>query len=216
MATRRVPIGVMVTGNTYRYPAVLAKMATTVDIISGGRLILGIGAGWFELEHQQYGVPFHTIGGRLRRLDESLTAIKLLWTQERSDFEGRHYQLRDASFNPKPLQRPHPPILIGATGENVALRIVAKHADMWNSFGGPEVFRGKIRKLEEHCAAIGRNPATIEKSVLGDPIPIDDAPRQVEGYYAAGVSHIIYSVPPAKREWVRHFAREVMPAVRGR
>ena len=166
MASSRVRIGVMVTGNTYRNPAVLAKMATTVDIISSGRLILGIGAGWFALEHQQYGMTFPSMGGRLQRLDESLEMIKLLWTQDRASFTGRHYQLQDASFNPKPLQKPHPPILVGATGENIALGIVARHAQMWNSFGTPEVFRHKIERLTDHCERIGRDPATIEKSVL--------------------------------------------------
>jgi F420-dependent oxidoreductase-like protein len=216
MATKRARLGLMVTGNTYRHPAVFAKMATTLDIISGGRLILGIGAGWFELEHQQYGIPFHTVRGRLRRLDEALNVIKLLWTEERANFNGEHYQLRDASLNPKPIQRPHPPILVGASGEKSALRIVAKHADMWNSFGGPEEFRRKIGRLEEHCTAIGRDPATIEKSVLGDAIPIGDARRQVEGYFAAGVSHIIYSVPTRNRDWVGRFAQEIIPAVRER
>jgi F420-dependent oxidoreductase-like protein len=213
MATKRARLGAMVTGNTYRHPAVLAKMATTVDIISGGRLILGIGAGWFELEHQQYGIPFHTVGGRLRRLDEALTVIKLLWTQERTDFDGKHYQLRDASFNPKPIQRPHPPILVGASGENVAFRIVAQHAQMWNSFGTPAEFRRKIARLEEHCADLGRDPATIEKTVLmTGALPVDDARRQIDDYAAAGVTHLIFSVRPADRESVRRFAQEIIPA----
>ncbi len=218
IASKNVRIGTMVTGNTYRHPAVLAKMATTVDIISGGRLIFGIGAGWFELEHQQYGIPFHTLGTRLRRLDEALEAINLLWTGERANFNGRHFQLRDASFNPKPLQRPHPPILVGATGENVALRIVAKHADMWNTFGTPEIFRHKIARLDAHCRDLGRDPATIEKSVLvstansAGPFELSDARRQIDEYVAAGVTHIIFSVKPADRGWVRRFAKEIIPA----
>ncbi len=215
MATHNVRVGAMVTGNTYRHPAVLAKMATTVDIISGGRLILGIGAGWFELEHQQYGIPFHTIGGRLQRLDESLEIIKLLWTQDRSTFNGHHYKLENASFNPKPLQKPHPPILVGATGENIALGIVAKHAQMWNSFGTPEVFRHKIARLTDHCERIGRDPATIEKSVLLTGVfPLNDARRQVDEYVAAGVTHLIFSVYAADRDSVRRFAKEIMPAYR--
>jgi F420-dependent oxidoreductase-like protein len=212
MATRRVGLGLMVTGNTYRHPSVLAKMATTVDIISGGRLILGLGAGWFELEHQEYGISFHTVGERLRRLDEALHMIKLLWTQERTSFNGRHFKLQNASFNPKPIQKPHPPILIGASGENVALRIVARHAQMWNSFGTPDVFLSKIARLEEHCRQVGRDPSTIEKSVLVNGIfPLNDARRQTDAYAAAGVTHIVFSVGPSDRSQVREFAERIIP-----
>ena len=220
MATKKVRLGTMVTGNTYRHPAVLAKMATTVDIISNGRLILGVGAGWFELEHQQYGMPFRTVGARLQRLDEALEVIKLLWSNERSSFNGKHYELRDASFNPKPVQKPRPPILVGATGENVALKIVAKHADIWNSFGTPEVFRHKIAILDQHCRDLGRDPVTIEKSVLvsaasgGGPFALVDARRQVDEYVEAGVTNIIFSVYAKDREWVRGFAREIIPHYR--
>jgi F420-dependent oxidoreductase-like protein len=215
MATRHVRLGLMVTGNTYRHPAVLAKMASTVDIISGGRLIFGLGAGWFELEHREYGIPFHSIGVRLGRLDETLQIIKLLWTQERANFNGKHFNLKNASFNPKPLQKPHPPILIGASGENVALRIVARHAQMWNSFGTPEVLRSKIALLEEHCQRIGRDAATIEKSVLmNGTLALDDARRQVDAYAEAGVTHIIFSVSPADRSWVSSFAQRIIPSYR--
>jgi F420-dependent oxidoreductase-like protein len=215
MATRRVRLGVMVTGNTYRHPAVLAKVATTVDIISGGRLIFGVGAGWFELEHREYGIPFHTTGGRLSRLDESLHVIKLLWTQDRANFNGKHFKLTDASFNPKPLQQPHPLILIGASGENIALRIVAQHAQMWNSFGSPDAFRTKIQRLEEHCRRVGRDPATIEKSVLlGETFALYDAQRQIDAYAAAGVTHIVFSVGPADQAWVHSFAEKIIPKYR--
>jgi F420-dependent oxidoreductase-like protein len=220
MASKNTRIGTMVTGATYRHPAVLAKMATTVDIVSGGRLILGIGAGWFELEHQEYGIPFRTLGTRLRRLDETLEMVKRLWSQERSNFAGKHFKLTDASFYPKPIQQPRPPILVGATGEEVALKIVAKHADIWNSFGPPEVFRRKIARLDAHCHDLERDPGTIEKSVLvssansAGPFPITDAKRQVDEYHAAGVSHIIFSVRPADRDWVRRFANEIIPAYR--
>jgi F420-dependent oxidoreductase-like protein len=217
IATKRIRLGLMVTGNTYRHPAVLAKSAATVDIISGGRLILGLGAGWFELEHKEYGIPFSTIGGRLGRLDETLTIIKSLFTAERTNFSGKHFKLEDASFNPKPVQKPHPTILIGATGERVALKIVARHAQMWNSFGTPEVFRGKIAKLEEHCQRIGRDPAEIEKSVLvNGSFALDDARRQVDDYVAAGVTHIIFSMRPADRAWIRRFAEEIIPHYRTR
>jgi F420-dependent oxidoreductase-like protein len=214
-ATRRVRIGLMVTGNTYRHPAVLAKMAATVDIISAGRLIFGIGAGWFELEHREYGITFPAIGARLSRLDEALQVIKLLWTRERTNFTGRHFKLDDASFNPKPVQQPHPPMLIGASGERVALGIVAQHAQMWNSFGSPEVFRQKIARLEEHCRRIGRDPATIEKSVLTNgPIALDEARRQVDAYVAAGVTHIVFSIGPRDRTWMESFAEKILPLYR--
>jgi len=216
MATKNVRLGAMVTGNTYRHPAVLAKMATTVDIISGGRLILGIGAGWFEQEHQEYGVPFHTTGGRLRRLEEALEIIKRLWTEEHANFSGRYHELSNASFKPKPLQQPHPPIMIGASGENMALGIVARHAQMWNSFGTPEVFRHKIERLKDHCERAGRDVATIEKSVLlMGPFALADARRQIDEYVAAGVTHLIFSLSASSssdREFVRRFAEEVIPA----
>jgi F420-dependent oxidoreductase-like protein len=216
MATRHVRVGLMVTGNTYRHPAVLAKMATTVDIISKGRLILGLGAGWFKLEHQEYGIPFHTTGERLRRLDEALQVIKLLWTQEQANFNGKHFQLENASFMPKPLQRPHPPILTGAGGEKVALGIVAQHAQMWNWVGTPEVMHARIARLEEHCKRIGRDPETIEKSVLvSGTFALDDTRKQVDAYVTAGVTHIVFSVGPAERAWVRRFAEEIMPNYRG-
>jgi F420-dependent oxidoreductase-like protein len=216
IATRKVRLGVMVTGNTYRHPAVLAKMATTVDIISGGRLILGIGAGWFEQEHQEYGIPFHTTGGRLRRLEEAIEIMKRLWTEERANFSGRYHELRNASFNPKPLQQPHPPIMIGASGENMALGIVARHAQMWNSFGTPEVFRHKIERLNDHCERARRDPATIEKSVLlSGQFPLNEAHRQIDEYAAAGVTHLIFSLSASAnsdREFVRRFAEEIIPA----
>jgi F420-dependent oxidoreductase-like protein len=216
MATKNVRLGVMVTGNTYRHPAVLAKMATTVDIISGARLILGIGAGWFEQEHQEYGIPFRTTGGRLRRLEESLEIIKRLWTEERANFSGRYHELRNASFKPKPLQQPHPPIMIGASGENMALGIVARHAQMWNSFGTPEVFRHKIERLKDHCERAGRDVAAIEKSVLlSGQFSLGEARRQIDEYVAAGVTHLIFSLSASSnsdREFVRRFADDVIPA----
>jgi F420-dependent oxidoreductase-like protein len=216
MASTHVRIGVMVTGNTYRPPAVLAKMATTVDIISGGRLILGMGAGWFELEHRTYGMPFPSVAERLTRLEESLQIIKRLWTEERVTFSGRYYQLQDAVFNPKPLQQPHPVILVGAGGERVALGIVARHANIWNGFGTPDVFRHKIARLTEHCQRIGRDPDTIEKSVLLTGLfPLTEARQRIEEYFAVGVTHLIFSVSSsADRQSLRRFAREIMPALR--
>ena len=161
----RIEAGVLVTGNTYRHPAVLAKMAATLDHTSNGRMILGIGAAWFELEHTAYGIPFYTTGERIRRLDEAVEIIKRLWSERQVTFEGRYYQLKDAYCEPKPVRRP--PIMIGGSGEKLMLRVVAKHADQWNTFGTPELFRHKIGVLGEHCSAVGRNIDEIEVSWAG-------------------------------------------------
>ncbi len=126
----------MVTGNTYRRPAVMAKMATTVDHLSGGRLELGLGGAWAEAEHVMLGIEFPGVGERLRRLGEACQVIKKLWTEEKADFDGRYYRLRGAFANPKPVQKPYPPIWIGGGGEQKTLRIVAEHADVWNMGGG--------------------------------------------------------------------------------
>src|SRR3989441_7002713 len=161
----RMRVGTIVLGNTYRHPAVVAKMAAQVDIISGGRLLLGVGAGWQRNEHEAYGVPFYTMRERLERLDEACEVIRSLWTQRRSNFKGRHYQLSDAPLDPKPLQKPHPELMIGGGGERVTLRIVARHADHWNVWGGPKVLARKSAILEEHCLQVGRDSRTIIRSV---------------------------------------------------
>jgi F420-dependent oxidoreductase-like protein len=162
-ATKRVRIGCMVTGNTYRHPVVLAKLAVTVDHLSGGRLEFGIGAAWNEIEHQMYGIE--GLDHRVGRLSESLQIIKSLFTNERTTFDGRYYKLKDAIANPKPLQKPHPPIWIGASGETT-LRLTARHADVWNISGGDEqAVKDFIGKFEDACGAVGRNPSEIRRSL---------------------------------------------------
>jgi F420-dependent oxidoreductase-like protein len=160
----RMRIGTIVAGNTYRHPAVLAKMVAQVDIISGGRLICGLGAAWQQNEHEAYGIPFYTVPERLARLDEACQVLKALWTQDRSTFKGRYYQLADAPLAPKPVQRPHPELMIGGGGEKVTLKIVAKHADHWNVWGGPEVLARKGALLDGYCQAAGRDPRSITRS----------------------------------------------------
>lgn len=160
----RMRIGTIVAGNTYRHPAVLAKMAAQVDIISGGRLICGLGAAWQQNEHDAYGIPFYTVQERLARLDEACQVLKALWTQDRSNLKGRYYQLTDAPLAPKPVQRPHPELMIGGGGEKVTLRIVARHADHWNVWGGPEVLARKGALLDGYCRAAGRDPKAITRS----------------------------------------------------
>jgi F420-dependent oxidoreductase-like protein len=163
----RIEIGTLVTGNTYRNPAVLAKMAATVDNVSGGRLIMGVGAAWFELEHAAYNIPFYTTAERIRRFDEAMVVIKRLWSEPKVSFEGRYYKLVDAYCEPKPVRKPMPPLMIGGAGEKLMLRAVARHADQWNTFGSPQVFKHKIAVLRDHCAAIGRNFDEIEISWAG-------------------------------------------------
>lgn len=159
----RVRLGSLVTGNTYRNPAVLAKMAATVDLISGGRLVLGLGAGWQENEHAAYGIPFYTVGGRLRRLEEACQVITSLFQNTRTNFEGRYYSLDNAPLNPKPVQKPLP-LLIGGGGEQKTLRIAARYANEWNVWGTPELLRHKMAILDKYCQEEGRDPAEIQRS----------------------------------------------------
>ena len=172
--TKRMRVGTIVSGNTYRHPAVLAKMAANVDIISGGRLICGIGAGWQENEHQAYGLPFYTVAERLQRLDEACQVLHMLWTQERSTFKGKYYQLDDAPLMPKPVQKPRPELMIGGGGEKVTLKIVARWADHWNVWGGPDILAQKGKILDGYCAAIGRDPKTILRSAVMVPVLSED------------------------------------------
>ncbi len=159
----RVRVGSLVAGNTYRHPAVLAKMVATLDQVSGGRVVLGLGAGWQENEHAAYGIEFSDVAGRLARLDEACAVVRRLLDEERGDFEGRFYSLTGAPAEPKPLQE-RLPLLIGGSGEKVTLRIAARWADEWNTWGFPDVLAAKGRVLERHCAAIGRDPAEIARS----------------------------------------------------
>ena len=164
-ATSRVRLGILVTGNTYRHPAVLAKMATTVDHISGGRLEFGLGAAWHTYEHQAFAIPFHTVRERLERLDEAVQVIKLLWTEQRPKFEGRYYQLDEPPYNPPNVQQPHPPILIGGSGRKRTLRTVAKYADATNVQGTPEEVRQLFEVLEGHCRDVGRDYSQIRRTM---------------------------------------------------
>src|SRR5438874_2612771 len=175
----RLRVGTIVSGNTYRHPAVLAKMATQVDIISGGRLICGIGAAWQQNEHEAYGIPFYTVAERLARLDEACQILKALWTQDRVTFKGRFYQLTDAPASPKPIQKPYPELLIGGGGEKVTLKIAAKHADHWNTWGGPRILGAKNAILDGHCATVGRDPKKILRSAVM-PLVISDDKAEVE------------------------------------
>lgn len=195
--TSRLRIGIMVTGNTYRHPAVLANIGATVDVISGGRLDFGIGAGWNETEHSAYGIPLYTPGERIRRLGEACEIIKRMWTETAPSFEGRYYQIKDAYCEPKPVQKPCPPFVIGGSGEKLTLRIVARYADIWNCVGSDvENFQKKSTILDEHCAAIGRDPKTIKRSVqlMVDPGDMGATRDHVRTFIEAGANHLILNL----------------------
>jgi F420-dependent oxidoreductase-like protein len=163
--TERLGIGTLVLCNSYRNPALLAKMAASLDNVSNGRLLLGLGAGWMDEEYRAYGYPFPSARVRIEQLDEALAIIKLLFKEPRASFEGKYYAISDAVNNPKPVQKPHPPILIGGAGEKRLLRLVAEHADIWNCPNNAALeLEHKLAVLKRHCEAFGRDPASIEVS----------------------------------------------------
>lgn len=215
--TRRLRVGVMVTDNTYRHPAILAKMAATVDVISHGRLNFGIGTGWSERQHLVYGIPLPPPGERIRRLGEACELIRRLWTEPMVNFEGRYYQLSEAPCDPKPMQRPSPLFVIGGEGEQT-LKVIAQYADIWDcSIDSPEAYRQKSMLLENYCTAIGRDPATIERSrhISVGPSDLNRARLETRSFIAVGATHIIYHVPvPASQDILRRLAEEVAEPLR--
>jgi F420-dependent oxidoreductase-like protein len=165
--TDKIRIGQIVTSNSYRNPALLAKMISTMDVISNGRMELGIGAGWYKDEYLTYGYEYPAASIRINQLNEALNIIKLLWKQKTSTFSGEYYSIKDAVCNPKPIQKPHPPIMIGGTGEKYLLKTVARHADRYNHpFASPSDIRRRLYILKEHCDTIGRHYLDIERSVV--------------------------------------------------
>ena len=177
-ATSRLRIGILVTGNTYRNPALLAKMATTVDQISHGRVVLGIGAGWFERDHTAYGYPFGTAHERARKLEEALQVITKLWGADHPTFHGKYYSLDDAPFQPKNVQTPHPPIIVGGQGEKWIVPLVARYGDGWNAVSGvtPDGIRERRQIIETECKKIGRSPCPMSVSALLPLVAITDVP----------------------------------------
>jgi probable F420-dependent oxidoreductase len=190
VATSHVRIGLLVTGITYRNPALLAKIATTVDHLSDGRLEFGIGAAWAANEHEMYGIS--GLDHRVGLFSEGLQVIRSLWTQERTNFDGRYYKMSNAVANPKPLQTPYPPIWIGASGP-ATLKLTARHADVWNASGGDVAKAAAIsQQLDEACAAIDRDPNEIRRSVQ---VPAGDDPgeivERVQAFAEAGFTEVI-------------------------
>jgi F420-dependent oxidoreductase-like protein len=216
-ATERLRFGCLVTGNTYRHPFLLAKMAASVDQISNGRLEFGIGAAWHEGEHHAYGVPFPSVKERQDRLEEAVQLIRLLFDSDGPvNFDGKHYQLHDAPFSPKCVQRPHAPIFIGGGGEKRTLRTVARYGDGMNVQGGLDMVKHKIDVVEQHCRDAGRDPGEITKSLFAPVIMLDDEERvkQTRERFAPllGVSpedaerQVIIGTPKHVREMIQRFA----------
>jgi F420-dependent oxidoreductase-like protein len=163
--TQSARLGTLVTGVTYRHPAILAKIVTTLDVLSGGRAWLGIGAAWNEEEHVGLGIPFPPLAERFERLEEAIQICLQMWAEGDGPYEGKHYRLARTLNSPQALSRPHPPIMIGGNGERKTLRLVAKYADACNIFGGPEDLARKLDVLRRHCDEVGRNYDEIEKTV---------------------------------------------------
>ncbi len=224
--TKHIKLGTMVTGVTYRHPGILVKTATTLDVLSGGRAYLGIGAAWNEDEHQGLGVPFPPLGERFERLEETLQIAHRMWAGDEEPFEGKHYQLKRPLNSPQSLQKPHPPILIGGSGEKKTLRLVAKYGDACNLFArmGTGVLQQKLDILREHCKAEGRPYAEIEKTTLDSMHLTRDgrngtiSPAQaIDGFAALaelGIDQAIFSlVNVHEPEPFEVLATEIVPAV---
>ncbi len=211
--TERVRIGALVTGLTYRHPSVFAAEAITIDHASGGRLELTYGAAWFEKEHRELGIAFPSTRDRIDAFEEALAIVRGLLTTDGFTFEGRHYSVHDATLQPRPVQTPHPPIWIGAMGEKRMLPIAARHADVWHSFGSPEVLAAKSARLDELAEAAGRDPASIRRatsvSLEGD---LDDVARTLDRWAALGFTDLICGWPSSGRATVERFAERFLGA----
>lgn len=211
-ATSRIRLGALVTGVTYRHPSVLAAEAVTVDHVSDGRLELGIGAAWFGQEHQELGIDFPPPGERLSRLDEALEVMNRLMTEDGADFEGRYYRLRKASYRPRPLQQPHPPIWVGGNGERRTMPLAARRADVWHGFGSVPVLTRKSRLLDRLAEEAGRDPADIGRSTnLSLSEPWDEVRRAADQLREAGFSYLVASWPSEGRARFEEFVERVLP-----
>jgi F420-dependent oxidoreductase-like protein len=220
--TNRIRIGVLVSSNTFRHPALLAKEALTVDHISNGRLELGLGAGWYEPEHAMFGLEFPPVAERVARYREAVEVVDQLLRNDTTTYTGQYYTLRDAPLRPRPVQQPRPPLTLGAHGPRM-LRVVAEYADAWNSFGTVAEMRQRNAVLNEHCAAIGRNPHSIVRSLYIWPASMGEDPWQsvdafedmVSRYAEAGIDEFLVDVPPeTDLAVVERVAAEALPRLR--
>src|SRR5436305_5737110 len=195
--TPRLRWRLLVTGVTYRYPGLLAKTVTTLAVLSEGRAELGIGAAWYDREHQGLGVPFPPTAERFERLEEAIQICLQIWSDNNGAYEGRHYQLAETLCSPMPVSRPRPRIVSGGSGERQTLRLVAQYADACNIFGGPAEVAHKLDVLRRHCDAVGRDPNEIEVTAMYRDFPadatVDDIVRGAEAFANVGVSTLVTS-----------------------
>jgi alkanesulfonate monooxygenase SsuD/methylene tetrahydromethanopterin reductase-like flavin-dependent oxidoreductase (luciferase family) len=217
--TEKIRIGVLVTSNTFRFPQVLAKMAVTIDHISNGRLEVGLGAGWYEPEHTMFGIPFPETRELVGRFREAVQVVDLLTREDTSSFDGKYYQLKDAQSRPASVQKPRPPLVIGAFGPRM-LKIVATYGDTWNAFGTPAEMRERNQMLDDYCRELGRDPETLDRSLYywvpksdADPWASKQAFQDViDPYIEAGVNQFILDQPRDDQldmlEWA---AAEILP-----
>jgi F420-dependent oxidoreductase-like protein len=220
--TERARLGTLVTAVTYRHPGHLVKVVTNLDVLSGGRAVLGLGAGWYTREAAGLGLPFPPLKERFERMEETLQIARLMWSGEVRPFHGAHYHLEEPINHPLPLSKPHPPILIGGEGERKTLRLVARYADACNLMAhrGPAAVAGKLDVLKRHCEQVGRDFTEIEITVLG-PVPQNDGAVQVEVFLESlhslaqvGVQHFIFNLDPMYvLPGIETIARRVIPEI---
>jgi F420-dependent oxidoreductase-like protein len=214
--TQKMTLGLLVTGVTYRHPGLLAKIVTTLDVLSEGRAQLGIGAAWYEREHRGLGVPFPPVSERFERLEETLQICHQMWSDDDGPYEGRHYRLAETICSPGPISRPRPKILVGGSGERKTLRLVARYADACNLFApDPEVVAHKLEVLARHCDAEGRDPADIEKTILGFADPLEDVDGFISSmaeYAGLGIELVeLMPMGPDPAGWVAQLGERVVP-----
>jgi alkanesulfonate monooxygenase SsuD/methylene tetrahydromethanopterin reductase-like flavin-dependent oxidoreductase (luciferase family) len=209
-------LGLLVAGVTYRHPSVLAAEAITIDHASAGRLEFALGAAWVEPEHTALGIPFPSTSTRIDMRDEALTVIRGRFTTDGFSFVGRHWTLVDATLHPRPVQKPHPPIWIGASGERKMLPLTARQADMWHTFGDVDTVTRKSRLLDDLAVEAGRDPADIGRAAsLSLSEPWDEVRATAEAFAAAGVTYLICGWPSEGQSHAADFAEKVLPDLRG-
>ena len=220
--TKQIQLGTLVTGVTYRHPGILIKTVTTLDVLSGGRAWLGIGAAWNEEESRGLGTPFPPIAERFEWLEETLQIAKQMWSDNDGPYRGKHFQLERTLCSPQPLSRPHLPIMIGGGGEKKTLRLVAQYADACNLFGDPPAVKAKLDVLKQHCDRLGRDFGAIDTTVLNTvhlapgKMSAKDVIEKCRGFAAVGVKHVIFNMPNVHEiAPLETFGREIIPEVAG-